>query len=509
MPTFRLNDAHIWVSFAMCASNSIDPGLRKAPATDIGNDPRIEVELKELGASSIWVQAQKTISQDKTQLINSAIYNARMFASIKPDEALPLIHALLLFNSQSFLSDNACERLSSETFLRSITDVARTSGLFCPGSGCTTPGKAPSSDWDMHWKLWITHESWRRTAWLVYTLDTIASLDIGAKTHIPVRELHHIPLPAAGPVWKAASAAEWTQEMDEMAEKGLGSLLTLDACMTCHTVQAPSGLPLFRRRTGPYARMILVLTLLRGIIDYGSGKPRGGYITKRWVTSTFEGSIPTDPVEFNTFIISRYSRILDYWRRGWDLDNLCHSNYRGAYFVNDALPPYWLCRAILAKLASLPSPTYVPEVIYNTDDQMFEESGPNRLADVNLREMFHMARQFVSCGEGLGVMVNTYVPVGVEHLDDVDKEYEDWRRGQMEAEASPTKTAPPPPIELCPQGSCPLDIPPELISSLPDIFLPLVAADTGSINPTDINVSSSTTISPTVPQLSQIEESWT
>lgn len=43
---------------------------------------------------------------------------------------------------------------------------------------------------------------------------------------------------------------------------------------------------------------------------------------------------------------------------------------------------------------------------------MYEEDGPDRLQDVNLREMFNMARKFVSHGEGLGVQLNTYLPVG-------------------------------------------------------------------------------------------------
>lgn len=114
------------------------------------------------------------------------------------------------------------------------------------------------------------------------------------------------------------------------------------------------------------------------------------------------------------FIVSSY--LLQQWRRGWDLDGLCHSNYRGAHFVNDALPPYWLCRALVDKLTP-PPPIHVPEVVYCIDDNIFEEDGPNRLQDVNLREMFHMARQFVSHGEGLGVQLSTYMPVDISPED--------------------------------------------------------------------------------------------
>lgn len=98
---------------------------------------------------------------------------------------------------------------------------------------------------------------------------------------------------------------------------------------------------------------------------------------------------------------------------------MCHTNYRGAHFVNDALPPYWLCRALIDRLSS-PPPIHVAEVVYSIDDDVFEEDGPNRLADVNLREMFHTARQFVSHGEGLGARVNTYAPVNEQETEEAE-----------------------------------------------------------------------------------------
>jgi hypothetical protein len=53
----------------------------------------------------------------------------------------------------------------------------------------------------------------------------------------------------------------------------------------------------------------------------------------------------------------------------------------------------------------------VPEIVYCVEDDVFEEDGPSRLQDLNLREMFQMSRQFVSHGEGLGVPLSTYDPV--------------------------------------------------------------------------------------------------
>lgn len=88
--------------------------------------------------------------------------------------------------------------------------------------------------------------------------------------------------------------------------------LTLEGAMTCHTKPVKDGIPLYKRKIGPYSRHIMVLTVLRGIIEYGQGKPRGGYITKRWVLDTHIGEIPTDALLFHNFVITKYSRMLDY-----------------------------------------------------------------------------------------------------------------------------------------------------------------------------------------------------
>lgn len=131
------------------------------------------------------------------------------------EEALPLIHALLLYNSTSFLSENRTERLAGELYLATITTIARQSGLFHPGGDCTTPGRAPTKDWDFHWKNWISHESWRRYETFcqgsaqkplltVFTLqDCVAGLYAGHARRTRIRFYHthrvsrHSPYPSS------------------------------------------------------------------------------------------------------------------------------------------------------------------------------------------------------------------------------------------------------------------------------------------------------------------------
>jgi hypothetical protein len=68
---------------------------------------------------------------------------------------------------------------------------------------------------------------------------------------------------------------------------------------------------LSKRELGPYARHILILTLMRGIIDYGVGKPQGGYITKRWILSRINDPLPTDILALHNAIISTYTTMLN------------------------------------------------------------------------------------------------------------------------------------------------------------------------------------------------------
>jgi hypothetical protein len=143
--TYRLHlqDAHVWVSFAMCTTDSADPNLRKMPMTEFGNDPEIQSELEELGTDSQWVKGQKFVQKEvcahnlafaaswklminfqKTELIVRAVYSSQKLTKLTPDEALPLIHALLLYNSRTFLSENRTERLSGEAYLATINSVS-------------------------------------------------------------------------------------------------------------------------------------------------------------------------------------------------------------------------------------------------------------------------------------------------------------------------------------------------------------------------------------------------
>lgn len=57
---------------------------------------------------------------------------------------------------------------------------------------------------------------------------------------------------------------------------------------------------------GPFARLSVVVTILRGLIEFGEGKPNGGYVVQRWIrTSSMFDPSAEDP---NHLILSIFEK---------------------------------------------------------------------------------------------------------------------------------------------------------------------------------------------------------
>jgi hypothetical protein len=107
---------------------------------------------------------------------------ARAGSKLPAAETFSGIQALLTYNAQSFLSDNASDRVVGDLFLSTISKVrfyhvrswkaygnamlvpqiARRSGVFDPGASWAKPGIVLTDDIGTDWKRWIRSESCRR-----------------------------------------------------------------------------------------------------------------------------------------------------------------------------------------------------------------------------------------------------------------------------------------------------------------------------------------------------------
>lgn len=65
---------------------------------------------------------------------------------------------------------------------------------------------------------------------------------------------------------------------------------------------------------GPFARLVIVVTLLRGLVEYGEGKDRGGFAVQRWFTNVNRNNPllvnSSDHEGFHEQVVSAFERAL-------------------------------------------------------------------------------------------------------------------------------------------------------------------------------------------------------
>lgn len=219
--------------------------------------------------------------------------------------------------------------------------MSRRIGFFTPENDHFTPIiRLPDEPYTPNelercWREWIQLESVRRTAYLAYQLDTISALEANIPCLLSPYELAYIPLPAPDTLWKAPDAETWLETV-----KGYRPM-TLDEAMRrtfflptsgkfdqMHEKSDKKAFQLLRESNyGPFARIALMITLLRGIIDIGEGKrDRGDWrdLTDLWVGDTFfkPGKMMLDQYGINMGLITR-KRLKDMFRLA--LQTVSHS----------------------------------------------------------------------------------------------------------------------------------------------------------------------------------------
>jgi hypothetical protein len=317
---------------------------------------------------------------------------------MSPGDILAVIQTLLLYQAPALLTDQHPNRKCAVKVLKRVIELARISGLFKPAAKFVTsmvtisPNEADKNE--RQWHKWINTEKFRRTAWLLYVFDTLVSLDPEVTPSISLMDVAHIPLPSPPQLWAAGTSHEWATRQILHPQNMWNA--TLSNALTCSFTPPNSNtifdeekrLPLEAVEVGPFARLVIVLTLLRGVIEFGEGKKDGGLLVQEWMipAGRFNGAY----LSFDSFVQSTFTRALDKWRQGWDFDRYCYSSTLGdAIFTEDATPFYWLTAVLLNMLGDQPK--------VNADSN----EGTNRLATADYPGMLATARQFARAGEGI------------------------------------------------------------------------------------------------------------
>ena len=215
------------------------------------------------------------------------------------------------------------------------------------------------SELDLYWRRWIQLETRRRTAYLVYLLDTVSAIESNIPCILTSTELSLIPLPTPDSIWKAETSEQWFKAvkiyrpmtLDE-AMRRVFFLPTYGAFDALHERADTKFYNLLNESEyGPFARVTMVITLLRGIMDIGEGKrDRGDWrdLTDLWISCSWLrpgkkmldcqgndlGEVTKEGLrqrfsmglERVSHMFSMWSMLIkngQQWRQGWDFDKSC------------------------------------------------------------------------------------------------------------------------------------------------------------------------------------------
>ncbi|WWD22281.1 hypothetical protein CI109_106772 [Kwoniella shandongensis] len=472
MPTFKLIDTAACLAFAICTVGGIKTNKNVTnsddliwtshttyghPQQDTLDGPVVPDQSWENLYHESWEEtagseraqdAKKVLGWQNGTIVRSEKTNmlVKSFSLAKgvlmTEYNVALLQALILYHAPNFLSGSDSERLTANMYMGTIVNITRQIGFYTPEAEhfetkIATPVQPYTpSDLDRCWRQWISLETRRRTAFLVYQLDTVSALESNIPCILSTCEVSYVPLPAPDTLWKAPTAEAWLKAvknyrpmtMDE-AMRRIFFLPTYGSFDSLHENSDTQYYNLLNQTDmGPFARCAMVITLLRGVMDIGEGKrDRGDWrdLTDLWVGCSWlrphTKMLAQDGTDLGRItresLRGRFSLGLQKWREGWDFDSLCSSplDARKASprpeersgdtrsssesqpseesllpketlnYCEDALPLYWLAQALLTTLNATPP----------------SEPGTNVFSGVRYGDMLKKARTFTRTGEGV------------------------------------------------------------------------------------------------------------
>lgn len=456
-PTFQLIDTAACLAFAICTVGGIRPSGRnlalaaatKSTAQDRLLDSAWEGVFNDYGNFGVGVDPEEEedrrrveeweggqiVRHEKTNMLVKSFSLAK--GVLMSEYNVALLQALILYHAPYFLSEHEHERRQANMFLATIVNITRQIGFFSTDEDHVKPTTIlptiPFSPAELTsaWKRWVHLESRRRTAFLVYHLDTVSALESNfGPAIIHPSEVAHIPLPAPDSVWKAGSAEEWYRACQSWRPMTLDEAMrrTFDLPSSGPLDEAPKGLALDPNllqdgEYGAFARTAIIMTLLRGIMDLGEGRRSHGDwrdLTDLWISANHlrpsKVCLSADGFPIGQCspeaLRARFSLGLQRWRAGWDADPSCvqqatspapsiptpaastpgtvsdtGSSIKGAprpVYCEEALPFYVLANSLMEVLAGQP-PTPQP--------------GFNAFSNVKYDQMLNASRILARAGE--------------------------------------------------------------------------------------------------------------
>lgn len=113
-----------------------------------------------------------------------------------------------------------------------------------------------------------------RTAWIIYVLDTVASLETGCPRLISASEMADFPLPAADPVWCAPDAVSWINAVSALEASDKTLATALGYLFVRPGEKETECLMNAKWQSGPFFWLCCILTMTREVVELGEGKRR-------------------------------------------------------------------------------------------------------------------------------------------------------------------------------------------------------------------------------------------
>nr|CDI53691.1 c2h2 zinc finger protein zas1a [Melanopsichium pennsylvanicum 4] len=365
-PTFRIDTTPGCVAFAMCMLGGHEAGRKwwvgeevvPQSAINIINSHVVSKPVSGLQRLMDKGPSRYVDEEDGQELVKPIVMSQksemlmRAFASRCKSvrDKCTVVQALMLVQSHNFLDSDTTTRMVAGVSHGTVVTLARQAGFFDPDAehaqrkvsytaedvmqqvmfesvnGCFSYSFVPLYETEIQgedkiWRRWAELEGRRRTAFVIFTMDTVAHLDAAVPTMLATKEIAHLPLPNPDHLWRASTAQSWNKALQQhkglTLDEALHQLLSSDPGTS--PPQQVSDMPSIQGSHGPFARLVMVFALLRGIVEMLEGRAtkvaKPSSLTK-WMKLSPQSNGPDSQVAV-------YKKALARWRKAWDADPTC------------------------------------------------------------------------------------------------------------------------------------------------------------------------------------------
>ncbi|CAO1622238.1 unnamed protein product [Jaminaea pallidilutea] len=412
-PTFRLDTTPCCVAFAACMLGCHEAGRRwwageevvpysKGLAASAAGSERKQLGNDEKPSNTVNLTGESKApldEEDGHELIKPIVMTEKVDMLMKSftgrahseRDRVAVVQALMLSQTNNFLSSDATTRAIASISHGSVVSLARKAGLYdaeakhvkrsidYTGEDVVKtlsadnheltfgfsylPSYMPRcSDEEKVWRQWTEYESRRRTAFLTFLLDTVASLDAGLPTLVDIDAVKHLDLPVPDTLWRASDATSFMAvfkkyegpTLDEALRDLLGGVTEDQVDEDPKNEAEGSGdkaepkLTRISGHHGPFARLVMILPILRGIVHLLQARSEKRTEDKSPLEPWFaqaskeadghhEGADMSLDASRDEGNIELFKVALSRWRAAWDADELClHASSPAAQAKLDA-----------------------------------------------------------------------------------------------------------------------------------------------------------------------------